>query len=267
MGENVKYQLSEIEHRYGKNVHIVNDPCMTSWLARLCSPQTFQPQINSLVDYLYTSLLNTVMNVEFPQKKVRIPTRMTAMHPEAPLETEIFDTDSRVVTVNLARAGTYPSHICYNLLNNVMDPQSVRQDHVSASRTTDQNEKVTGTALGGAKIGGDVEGAIVLFPDPMGATGNTIVSAIEHYKSNVGGQAAKYLALHLIVTPEYLKTVSRAHPDLSIYAVRLDRGLSSHEVLQTVPGTHWDKERGLNDKHYIIPGGGGFGEIMNNSFV
>ncbi len=261
------YALSEIEHRYRKNVHILNDPCMSSWLARLCSPQTFQPQINALVDYLYTGLLMTVMNAEFPQKRSILPTRMTAMHPGAPLETEVFDTEARVVTVNLARAGTYPSHVCYNLLNNVMNPQLIRQDHILASRLTNTEDKVTGTALSGAKIGGDVEGAIVLFPDPMGATGNTIVSSIEHYKKNVGGNASKYLALHLIVTPEYLKNVSQAHPDLKIYAVRVDRGLSPQKVLKTVPGTHWDEERGLNDKHYIVPGGGGFGEIMNNSFV
>jgi uracil phosphoribosyltransferase len=262
-----RYVLSEVEHKYGANVHILNDPCMSSWLARLCSPQTFQPQINSLVDYLYTGLLKTVMNQEFPQKRHRLQTRMTAVHPEAPLEASVFDTEVRAVTVNLARAGTMPSHVCYNLLNNVMNPQLIRQDHVLASRTTDAAEKVTGTTLGGAKIGGDVDSSLVLFPDPMGATGNTIISAIEHYKKNVGGKASKYLALHLIVTPEYLKNVTQAHPDATIYAVRLDRGLSSQKVLQTTPGTHWDEERGLNDKHYIVPGGGGFGEIMNNSFV
>lgn len=263
----MNFRASEIEHKYGASVHILSDPCLSSWLARLCSPSTFQPQINSLVGYLYDSLLTTVMNAEFPQKKVRVPTRMTATHPESPLETDVFDTDTRVVTVNLARAGTYPSHICYDLLNNVMDPQLVRQDHILASRMTDEKQKVTGTSLGGAKIGGDVDGSIVLFPDPMGATGNTLISALDHYKRVVGGKALKFIALHLIVTPEYLKNVTSAHPDLVVYAVRLDRGMSTQDVLRTVPGTRWSEERGLNDRHYIVPGGGGFGEIMNNSFV
>ena len=261
------FKLSEVEHVYGNQVHILNDPCMNSWLARLCAPTTFQPQINSLVDYLYNGLLKAAMNADFPVKRARLQTRMTAMHPEAPLETLIFDTESRVVTVNLARAGTFPSHVCYDLLNNVMNPQLIRQDHISAARTTDSTDKVTGTQLGGAKIGGDVDGSVVLFPDPMGATGNTIISAIDHYKNNVSGQAAKYLALHLIVTPEYLRNVTKAHPDLKIYAVRVDRGLSSAKALKAVPGTFWDEERGLNDKQYIVPGGGGLGEIMNNSFV
>lgn len=263
----MKFELSEVEHKYGPNVHILSDPCANSWLTRLCSPTTFQPQINSLVEYLYTGLLKTVMNSEFPQKRVVLPTRMTAMHPEAQLDTHVFDPEVRVVSVNLARAGTYPSHVCYHLLNNVMDPRTIRQDHILASRQTDGSDKVTGTSLGGAKIGGDVEGSIVLFPDPMGATGNTIISTVQHYKAEVGGQAMKFLALHLIVTPEYLKNVLAAHPDLVIYAIRLDRGLSTPAALQTLPGTLWDEERGLNEKHYIVPGGGGFGEIMNNSFV
>lgn len=263
----LSFQLSEIEHGYGKNVHILQDPCLSSWLARLCAPTTFQPQINALVQFLYTGLLQTVMNAEFPLEHCRIPTRMTASHPDCLLDADIFHPAQRVVTVNLARAGTYPSHLCYELLNNVMDPQLVRQDHILASRLTNDDHQVTGTALGGAKIGGDVDGAIVIFPDPMGATGNTLIAAVDHYKSSVAGKAAKYLALHLIVTPEYLKNVQARHPDLVIYAARLDRGLSSARALSALPGKYGDEERGLNDQHYIIPGGGGFGEIMNNSFV
>ena len=81
------------------------------------------------------------------------------------------------------------------------------------------------------------------------------------------GQAAKVIAVHLIVTPEYLRHVPRAPPDVIVYALRLDRGLSSPEVLATTPGERWDEERGLTDHHYIVPGAGGLGEIMNNSFV
>ena len=57
------------------------------------------------------------------------------------------------------------------------------------------------------------------------------------------------------------------HPDLIVYAIRLDRGLSSEKVLASVPGTFWNEEKGLNDQNYIVPGGGGFGEIMNNAYV
>ena len=93
----------------------------------------------------------------------------------------------------------------------------------------------------------------------------TLVEAVDLYKQR--GRARKYIALHCIVTPEYLKKIQARHPDLTVYAVRLDRGLSPADVLATTPGSLWDRERGLNEKHYIVPGGGGFGEILNNAYV
>jgi len=101
----------------------------------------------------------------------------------------------------------------------------------------------------------------------MGATGGSIVDTLTRYVDHVPGEARKLIAVHLIVTPEYLKNVTTAFPDVNIYAVRLDRGLSPADVLQEVPGTSWDKERGLNEQQYIVPGGGGVGEIMNNAWV
>ena len=55
--------------------------------------------------------------------------------------------------------------------------------------------------------------------------------------------------------------------DAVLYALRLDRGLSPPEVLTTAPGELWEKERGLDDRQYIVPGGGGMGEVMNNAYV
>ena len=259
--------MRKLDHRYGNRVNILNDALLNSWLTELCSPETFQPKINSLVEKLYGALVREVISNEFPTSVIQTPTRMTAAHPDIQLKSEIIDPKIRAVCVNLARAGTWPSHVCYDVLNHVLRPEMVRQDHILAARLTDSADKVTGTSLSGAKIGGDIDQAVVLIPDPMGATGSTIVSTVSHYKQSVGGTPRKLLALHLIVTPEYLKTVTRAHPDLVVYALRLDRGLSKPDVLQTTPGTRWDEERGLNDKQYIVPGGGGFGEIMNNSFV
>jgi len=260
------YRLSEIEHRYGANVHILSDPFLLSLLARLCAEETYQPVINELVTTLYSSLLKTVVNREFPAKPTAVRTRMSSMHPEAVVQASLIDPETPVVAVNLARAGTLPSHVCYTALNYFMNPKLVRQDHISIARTTDSGEKVTGSHVSGHKIGGDVRDAIVLFPDPMGATGGTLAEAVSLYKK-LHGKALKYIALHCIVTPEYLKRIQSSHPDLEVYAIRLDRGLSPKDVLDTPPGTYWDRERGLNDKHYIVPGGGGFGEIMNNAYV
>lgn len=261
------FTLSEIEHRYGANVHILSDPFLLSHLAVLCSDKTHQPLINQLVSTIYSNLVKIIINKEFPRKVVAVPTRMKAMHPEGVFEGQLIDTDQAAVSVNLARAGTYPSHICYDALNYALNPAQVRQDHIAVNRATDVKEQVVGASVAGHKIGGSVKDAIVIFPDPMGATGSTIISALDIYKKSVPGPAKKFIALHLIVTPEYLKKVTEKHPDLHIYAVRLDRGLSQPDVLNSVPGTHWEKEKGLNQKQYIVPGGGGFGEILNNAFV
>lgn len=257
----------ELQHKYGSQVHIIDNPFLTGLLSRLCSPECHQPEINRIVEVLYTHLISVAINNEFSQEQFTKDSRMTAMHPQASITGNRIASSEKAVSVNLARAGTYPSHICYNFLHFALPAAQVRQDHIFAARVTNQNNKVTGSDFGGMKIGGDVENAHVILPDPMGATGNTMVTAVQHYKEHIKGPAKKYIALNLIITPEYLKRLLNAHPDVVIYTLRLDRGLSSQAVLGTAPGTHWDQERGLDEHQYIVPGGGGFGEIMNNSFV
>ncbi|MFZ9595775.1 MAG: uracil phosphoribosyltransferase [Bdellovibrionia bacterium] len=261
----LRYQLSQAQHGYGPNVHLLSDPFLLSHLATLCSEQTTQPVINQLVTTLYSSLLTLVVNAEFPTTWTQVKTRMASQHPEALYQGPIIHAETPVVSVNLARAGTLPSQVCYNALNYFMRPEKVRQDHISIGRTTDEQEQVTGSRVAGHKIGGSIEDSIVLFPDPMGATGSTLVEAMDLYKTK--GKALKYIAIHCIVTPEYLRKVTVHHPDLTIYAIRLDRGLSEKKVLDSYPGQFWDQEKGLNSKHYIVPGGGGFGEILNNAYI
>lgn len=263
--QEIQYHISEVKHYYGSNVHILSDPFLFSHLAMLCSESTHQPVINELISTLYSSLLKTVVNQEFPRVKKTIHSRMSPEYSEGIFESTMIDSEVSVVSVNLARAGTLPSHICYDALNYFMNPKKIRQDHIGIERVFNEEDKVTGSCVSGYKIGGQVENSIVLFPDPMGATGSTLVKALDLYKTK--GNALKYIALHCIITPEYLKKVSTFHPDLKVYAVRLDRGLSSEEVLRSVPGTYWENEKGLNHKHYIVPGGGGFGEIINNAFI
>lgn len=260
------YKPSVFEHQYGKNVHLISSPLMLSLLAKLGSPHTYQPQINQLVEMLYSNLIDNVIDTVFPRKSVKMDTRMKSSHSEASYEGEIVDPETPVVTVDLARAGTFPSHLCYNKLNYLMNPEIVRQDHFYVARVSDENGQVTGVSVSGSKIGGDVDKAIVLFPDPMGATGGTIVQAYNHYKNEVGGKPLMMVAMHLIITPEYLEKVTKACPDLHIFALRLDRGLSRDEVLKEVPGKLWPEEKGLNQHQYIVPGAGGLGEILNNSY-
>jgi len=267
-----KYQLSELEHRYGKNVHLLQDPMAFSLLAKLCSPETTHPQLYPILSRLYQILLQAVINQEFPRKPTRVTTRMAAKHPrEGAFTAELIDHDPSTVVVDLARAGTFPAHTCFETLQFLMNPEKVRQDHLMMSRTTNEAHQVTGAQSGAFKIGGSVEDAFVLIPDPMGATGSTLIEVLNLYKSGLGhsraGKARKFIALHLVVTPEYLKKVQAHHSDLVVYALRLDRGLSPPEILGSKLGERWELEKGLNGEQYIVPGGGGFGEILNNTDV
>lgn len=252
------------EHFYGKNVHIVNSPLMHSWLAQLGAATTEQPLVDELVTTLYSHLLDVVIDHTFPKKKMKLDTRMKMFHPEGFIEGEFIDRDTPAVSVGLARAGTLPSQLCYRRMNYLLNPKTVRQDHFYISRVVNEKNEVTGVSVAGSKIGGGVDHAVVLFPDPMGATGSTIVEAVKHYKSL--GKPKALIALHLIITPEYLAKVTSECPELQVFALRLDRGLSPQDVLKEVPGKRWKEEKGLNSHQYIVPGAGGVGEILNNSY-
>ena len=271
MGESAyvesRYRPTEIPHKYGPQVHLIDDPLAWTQLARLCARETIQPEVGQLVRVLYQRLSQVVLAAEFPRTRVAVPTRMVIKQPEAVYRGTALDRDTKCVTVGIARAGTMPSQIVYDLMNEVLDPEGVRQDHLFMSRATDADGKVIGATWHDAKIGRDVDGRILLVPDPMGATGSSINSALTHYKTRLEGTPKMCVTMHLIVTPEFIRNVLAEHPDTIIYALRLDRGLSPAKVLASVPGTHWADERGLDEHHYIVPGAGGVGEILNNAWV
>jgi uracil phosphoribosyltransferase len=264
--QNLNYTLSEVQHHYGSRVHIVSSPLMLSWLAQLGSPSTRQPLANKLLSFMYHHLLGEVIDLYFPKKNTQVNTRMKSMHPEAVYEGEIIDPETPCVCVDLARAGTYPSHLCYDKLNYLICPDLIRQDHFYIARKINERGEVVGVDVSGSKIGGSVDKAIVLFPDPMGATGVTISEVYHHYKNKVGGKPRMMIAMHLIVTPEYIKKVTQDCPDLYVFAIRLDRGLSNDSILREAPGKKILEEVGLNEHQYIVPGAGGLGEILNNSY-
>jgi uracil phosphoribosyltransferase len=257
----------EIEHRYGQNVHILKDPFALSHLARLCTEECKQPLFNRIIKRLYTRLLTAAVNTEFPRVRRDFETRMSTTTDRAVFSGEVVDRTTKIVTVDIARAGILPSQVCYDHLNELMEPDAVRQDHLIMSRVTNPQDEVVGAKVSGDKIGGPIDGRMVLFPDPMGATGSSMSTAISYYKEAHGGSPLRLVTLTLICTPEFIRRMREDHPEAVLYSLRLDRGMSPDDVLNTVPGTRWDEESGLNEQDYIIPGGGGFGELMNNAWV
>ncbi len=255
-----------LEHLYGENYHILNDVFLHTHLANLSKDKTKQPIINYIVADLYTNLIKEVINHEFPTKEETVRTRMANLDERGYWAGTVIEPETRSIVVDIARAGTLPSEICSKILNQTLNPDLVRQDHIYMARKTNEQHQVIGVEWTGSKIGGDKQDAIVIIPDPMGATGGSISAAIQHYKDNVAGEAVKFITMHLIVTPDYIKRLKADHPEVKVYAVRLDRGASSEQALKASPGKYLEEESGLTNNQYIIPGAGGLGEIMNNSF-
>ena len=89
------------------------------------------------------------------------------------------------------------------------------------------------------KVPQDLSDRDVIVCDPMLATGNSAVAAIERVKASKPG-SLKFVCL--LTCPEGLKTMHDAHPDVPVYTASID-------------------ER-LNDHGYIIPGLGDAGDRL-----
>ena len=71
----------------------------------------------------------------------------------------------------------------------------------------------------------------ILLVDPMLATGGTAIAAMQFIKER-GFKNIKFLCL--IASPEGVKKVSEAHPDIDIYTAALDDHLNDHGYI--IPG-------------------------------
>jgi uracil phosphoribosyltransferase len=255
----------ELEHRYGERVHILDNVYLLSALARIGSPGVAHRDLMALLRSVYQTLLMTACGRELPRRHAEVASRMAAQHPARGVyRGPLFDPAVNVVVVDVIRAGIVPSQVCFELLTALLTTENVRLDHLTMARKSDEHGNVVGVDLSGSKIGGPVDGAVLLLPDPMGATGKTTERVLRHYHESFG-RPSKVIALPMIATPEYLRTVLE-FDELVVYTARLDRGMSDPADLEGVPGTHWERERGLDEKSYIVPGAGGMGEVINNSW-
>ena len=89
------------------------------------------------------------------------------------------------------------------------------------------------------KVPDDLADRLVIVVDPMLATGNSAIAAVQRLKES-GGQAIKFVCL--LAAPEGLAAFHAAHPDVTVFAAAID-------------------ER-LNDHGYILPGMGDAGDRL-----
>jgi len=79
----------------------------------------------------------------------------------------------------------------------------------------------------------DVEDRIFIVCDPMVATGNSAVHAVDVLKRrNVAGENILFLAL--VAAPEGVDAFQHAHPDVKLFVAALDSHLNEHAYI--VPG-------------------------------
>jgi uracil phosphoribosyltransferase len=90
-----------------------------------------------------------------------------------------------------------------------------------------------------AKLPPDITGHTVYVLDPMLATGGSAAQAIAIIAA-AGAERIKMLSI--VAAPEGVAHLAAAHPDVDIYTAALDRQ--------------------LNDKKYILPGLGDFGDRL-----
>lgn len=89
------------------------------------------------------------------------------------------------------------------------------------------------------KAPADLENRLVIVVDPMLATANSAIAAIDKLKGR-GATNLRYLCL--LAAPEGIERFAKAHPDVPIFTAAID----SH----------------LNEKGYIVPGLGDAGDRM-----
>ena len=85
----------------------------------------------------------------------------------------------------------------------------------------------------------DLENRLVIVVDPMLATANSAIAAIEKLKER-GAKNIRFLCL--LAAPEGIERFRTAHPDVPVFTASIDRH--------------------LNDKGYIVPGLGDAGDRM-----
>ncbi len=253
-------------HGYGPRVELSSDAWTATALSKLSSPEISHIELVAIVKAV-TARLAAVAFEHLPTAPTATLTRMAEKHGEevGTWRGTALDSSAGIVVIDVIRGGMIPSQVIFELLTLVLPIDALRLDHLNMERVAGKDGHVERVDLSGSKVGGSIEGATLILPDPMGATGATMVRALQHLFDK-HGQPAKILMLPLIATPEFLRTVLEFDDRIHVVAGRLDRGMSPADVLKTPPGARWSEESGLDDDDYIVPGAGGVGELLNNSY-
>ncbi len=195
------------------NVHLVDHPLVQHKLTLMrrkdASTNSFRRLLNEL---------STLMAYE-----VTRDVAMSEIDIETPLEMtkgKVID-GKKLVFVSILRAGT---GILDGMLNVV---PGARVGHIGLYR----DPKTLTAVEYYFKMPGDMHERDIVVVDPMLATGNSAVAAMERLKE-LSPKSIKFVCL--LTCPEGIKTMQEAHPDVPIYTAAIDRQLNEHGYI--LPG-------------------------------
>jgi len=150
-----------------------------------------------------------------------LPTEMITIDtPLATIESPIIS-GKKLCLVSILRAGN-------GMLDGMLDVvPAARIGHIGLYRDPETLEPVEYYF----KMPDDIGARLVIVVDPMLATGNSAIAALNRLKES-GANSIKYVCL--LASPEGLAALSKAHPDVPVVAAALDERLNEHGYI--VPG-------------------------------
>ncbi|MFC4624342.1 uracil phosphoribosyltransferase [Daeguia caeni] len=155
-------------------------------------------------------------------------TTMEINTPLVPMEAPVLE-GKKLVFASILRAGN-------GLLEGMLDlVPAARVAHIGLYRDHDTLQPIEYYF----KAPEDIANRLIIVVDPMLATANSAVAAIDKLKER-GATNIRFVCL--LAAPEGIERFTRAHPDVEIFTASID----SH----------------LNDKGYIVPGLGDAGDRM-----
>ena len=195
------------------NVHLIDHPLVQHKLTLMrrkdASTTTFRTLLNEL-----SMLMAYEVTRDMPMQDVEI---------ETPLEitTSKMIDGKKLVFVSILRAG---NGILEGMLNVV---PGARVGHVGLYR----DPKTLTAVEYYFKMPHDMEERDVVVVDPMLATGNSAIAAVDRIKELMP-KSIKFVCL--LTCPEGIAALQKAHPDVPIYTAAIDRQLNDHGYI--LPG-------------------------------
>lgn len=195
------------------NVHVITHPLVQHKLTLMRKKEASTNSFRRLLNELSTLMAYEVTR-DMPLHEVEI---------ETPLETmkaQMID-GKKLVFASILRAGT---GILDGVLNVV---PGARVGHIGLYR----DPKTLTAVEYYFKMPQDMQARDVIVVDPMLATGNSAIAAIDRLKE-LKPRSIKFMCL--LTCPEGVKALQDAHPDVPIYTAAIDRELSDHGYI--LPG-------------------------------